>query len=298
MHRDGFSALQPAGLREEKDFLVATADRVASKRDGGPFDVSVMAIPFKGPTETGVVRTVVEIEGPGLLVDDERTLMTLDIETYLIDEEVGAVALSTRRLALDLTNQADLIRGGGVKVLEEHLLGTGDHRLRIVLRDREKGRLSIASALVRVPDFETGEPQLFEPVFPELSRHWLVVRDGEGTQGDVSENPFQFGGKRFLPRVEVRLASGASVPVCVMAFDLPAEMSAVEVALLDSDGETAEGLSVGWASEPERGDDGLVRRLAKLDTSTVTPGRYQIRVSYGGDSEGSNKVASRWIEIR
>lgn len=298
-HRDGFFAplAQDEGTKEE-DYLVAVADRVASEKEGGPFKVTVLAASFKHDGDTAVVRTIVEIEGRGLLLDRDENLLPLEIETYLLDDELGAVALSNRLLTLDVAKQGELVRGGGVKVLEQHLLCPGEHHIRVAVVDRDRRRRSVAAARVTVPNYETGEPQALEAFFPELSRNWLVVRETEETSGCGTPTPFQFGGRQFVPRAEVQLTPGEVVPIFILAFDLPEPSPELELELIAADGTRPTTGSLKVVSEPERTDDGLFRVMAELDTTGLVSGEYEIRVGYGGGANGPGSTISRALEIR
>ena len=290
-HRDGFFAPPDPELGQGKDFLVAVADRVASEKDGGPLRVSAIAIPFRHAADTARVSAVVEIDGPDLLVDQQGGPTPIEIETYLLDKDVGAVSLSVRRLTLDLASQSELIRGGGVKVVEDHLLGPGEHLLRIAIVSPGGDRRSLVTVPVNVPEYRSAEPVVLEPLFPELSRSWLVVRETESS-------PFQYGGRQFVPRAHVRLEPGQVVPIVVMAFDLPESPALLQLELVAENGIQTTTGSLEWVSEPERTEDGLQRVMAELDTADLTPGRYEIRISHDSSSDGTATIGSRFVEIR
>ncbi len=282
--------LEIRSWEEEEDFLVAVADRVASEKDGGPLRVSAIAVPFRHAADTARVSAVVEIDGPDLLVDQQGGPVPIEIETYLLDEEVGAVSLSVRRLTLDLASQGELIRGGGVKVVEDHLLGPGEHLLRIAIVSPGSDGRSLVTVPVNVPEYRSAEPVVLEPLFPELSRSWLVVRETESTL-------FQFGGRQFVPRADVRLQPGQIVPVVIMAFDVPESASPLQLELVAEDGSRPTTGSFGLVSEPERTEVGLYKVMAELDTAGLTPGRYEIRISSDSSLDGAATSGSRFVEI-
>jgi hypothetical protein len=294
-HRDGFLAPREAESAREEDFLVALADRIASEKDGGPFAVAAMAVPFKGTADTALVKTIIEIDGSELFEGASAGLLQLEIETYLVDETLGAVSLSSRRVTLDLAQQGELLKDGGIKVVEDHLLGPGRHRIRVSVVDSGSGRRSVATASVRVPDFRGNEAEVLEPVFPELSRNWLVVRDDKGETESVDSRPLQFGGRNFIPRVEVSLEAGLRVPICILAFDLPQSEPALEIELVAANGGPSIDGHLQLVSDPERTENGLLRLMAQLDTTDLTPGEYEIRVSFGG---GRGSTHSRAVRIR
>jgi hypothetical protein len=297
-YRDGFFAPPDSELGQGKDFLVAVADRVASEKDGGPLRVSAIAIPFRHAADTARVSAVVEIDGPDLLVDQQGGPIPIEIETYLLDQDVGAVFLSVRRLTLDLASQSELIRGGGVKVVEDHLLGPGEHQLRIAVLNSGSDRRSLVTVPVVVPEYQSTLPVVLEPLFPELSRSWLVVRETAGTVGSPESPLFEFGGRQFVPRADVRLQPGQIVPVVVMAVDLPESAPALQLELVAEDGTRPTAGSLGLVSEPERSEEGLYKVMAELDTEGLTPGRYEIRISSDSGSDGAATSSSRFIEIR
>lgn len=297
-HRDGFFAPRATHPLAEEDYLVAVADRVASEREGGPLRVAAIAVPFRDTGATARVRAVVEIDGPDLLQDQQGDLLPLEIETYLLDPDVGAVSLSTRKVTLDVSSQGELVRGGGVKILQEHLLGAGEHQLRVAVIDRGNGRRSLVTVPVVVPDFRTPRARVLEPFFPELSRSWLVVRETEQAVGSPDQSPFQFGGRRFVPRADVSLQPGQVVPVVAMGFDLAESSPRLRVELVSEDGTRPDSGSLVMMTEPERTEDKLYRVMAELDTTGLAPGRYEIRVSHGGGSADPDTSSSRFFEIR
>lgn len=295
-HRDGFFA--PSAAEQEGDFLVAEADRVASEEEGGPLAVAAIAAPFRNTVDTWRVMTTVEISGPSLLVDRQADLLPIEIDSYLVDEAAGAIPLSTRRVNLDVASQGDLISGGGIKVIEEFLLGPGDHRLRFAITERASGRRSLVTVPVTVPDHPPMGPQLLAPFFPELSRNWLVVRESED-RGDPSKvSPFQFGGRQFVPRAAVFLTAEETVPVVLMARHMPEGAEDLQVSLRAEDSSQPKEDALRWIGEPERTESGLVRAMAELDTAGLAAGRYEIRVHAPGEAEDPTDFASRWVEIR
>ena len=295
-HRDGFFAPLPSDRQE--DFLVAQADRVASEAEGGPLDVTAIAAPFKNNVDTWRVITVVELAGSSLLSDRQEDLLQIEIDSYLMDETLGAIALSTRQLNLDLERQGELIGSGGVKVIDEFLLGPGDHRLRVAITDRSSDRRTLVTVPVAVPDQSSKAPQLLEPFFPELSPSWLVVRESSAPDSSAEESPFQLGGRQFVPRATVHLAPTQTVPVVVMARQLTVTADNLQLSLWAEDGTESIAGTLRWVGVPETTEDGLVKAMAELDTTGLTPGRYEVRISDRGGDDGLGAVRSRWVEIR
>lgn len=295
-HRDGFFAPLPSD--REEDFLVAQADRVASEAEGGPLDVAAIAAPFKNSVDTWRVISVVELGGATLLTDHQSDLLQIEIDSYLVGEAIGAIPLSKRRLNFDLERQAELIAGGGVKVIEEFLLGPGDHQLRVAITDADSGRRTLVTVPVAVPDHPSNGPQLLEPFFPELSPSWLVVREPSPEDGFAGGSPFQFGDRQFVPRAAVHLAPTATVPVIVMARQLTNISEELLVSLWTENGTESMAGTIRWVGEPERTENGLIKVMAELDTTGLTPGRYEVRVSDPGGTDGLAAVSSRWVEIR
>ena len=297
-HRDGFYAPQADDGNVSGDSLVAVGDRIASERDGGPFQVSAVAVPLKNTTESALVKTVVEINGAELLLNQETPLVSLEIDTYLVGDDVGVVNLSTRRMTLDVAKQGELVRGGGVKVVEDFLLRPGEHRLRISVADPESGRRSVATVPVHVPDFDSDEPQILEPIFPEISRNWVVVRDNQGEVDSVERPDFEFGGRKYVPRAEVVLESDTVVPVFVLVFGVPEDATPVRLELVGADGNLQEGRFLEIRSAPERTEEGLLQVMAELNTAGLEPARYEIRAIYENHPGGSAVAASRFVQIR
>lgn len=296
-YRKGYFAPDSSG-QEMQDALVARAAQVASLRADGPFKVNLMATTFKQPGVSALVPTILEIDGPELLAGQEEPLLELDVEIYLVDRDAGAIPLSTRRLALDTEFHGELIRSGGIKVLDDLLLGPGAYRLRAVVSESQGDRRSVADRSIVVPDFGEGQPRLLEPIFPEVSARWLVVRQPDAGSSESSRFPFQFAGRKFMPRAAVNLGSGETVPVCLMAFDLPENEPHLGLEILNAAGVEPEGGRLVLASAPERLDEGLYRVMAQLETTDLPEGDYQIRVKYQGGGGGAEIAATRNFKIR
>ena len=296
-YRGGYFAPESSDAGDE-DSLVARAIQIASYREGGPFEVDMMATAFKRSETSALVPTVVEIDGAALLAGQGSEPVELEVDIYLLDESSGAMLLSSRHLALDVGSHGELIRSGGVKVLDDLLMGPGTHRLRAVVSTSEGDRRSVADQSVLVPDFNAGQPRLLRPLFPEVSPKWLVVRQSEAASTSVDPYPFQFGERKFMPRAAVSLTPGASVPVCIMAFDLPDEDPSLDLELRDASGGRPDGGALVLASKPERVDGALYRVMARLDTAGLLLGDYQIRVVYKGADGKEVATASRDFEVR
>ena len=296
-HRDGFFAPESVeGMPD--DILVAKGDQIASYMEGGTFKVAAMAAPFKHSGATALVPAIVEIDGPEILMGQEGDLLELQVDTYLLNDSTGAILLSTRNLTIDLATHGDLVRKGGIKVLDDLLLGPGEHLLRVVVLERGRGRRSVVTLPVVVPDFGLGEPQLLQPFFPEVSPKWLVVTQGEKNSETATRFPFEFAGRRFLPQAEVILASDVAVPICVMAFDLPTDEPQFQLVLVGADGARPVGGNLQIASELERAADGIFRVMARLETAGLAAGEYQIQVIYTGDADNPSTINTRAFEIR
>jgi hypothetical protein len=100
-----------------------------------------------------------------------------------------------------------------------------------------------------------------------------------------------------MPRAAVSLESGETVPVCIMAFDLPENDPHLGLELLNAEGGQTESGSLLLASVPERTDEGLYRVMASLETTGLPAGEYQIRVVYRGADGGSDAMATRDFEV-
>lgn len=296
-HRDGYYAPRPSADGGGVD-LVAVSDRVASYEDGGPFQVSGTAAPFKQSGATALVPVVLEIDGPSLLAGaDGRDLVDLQVDAYLLDRSLGALPVSGTRLGVDLSQHGELVATGGLKILAEFLLAPGDHRLRFVISDAERSRRAVVTMAVTVPDYRDDHPHVLEPFFPETTLRWLLVNLTVAGEDQKGPFPFQFGERRFLPRVEVALERDLVVPICLVAFNLPSAGPNLQLELRRADGSPLEGDFVQITSAPETTADGATRLMARLDTTGLAAGEYSIRVSHRSDGGGAVE-SSRGFRVR
>jgi hypothetical protein len=295
-HRDGYYAPQQSGEEFE---LVALGDRIASYGDGGDFEVSGMAAPFKLAGPTALVPVVLEIHRPRLAEEGpKREIVDLQVDAYLVDANLDAMPLLGKRLAVDLAQHGELVATGGLKVFADLRLAPGEHRLRFVITDAALNRRSVATIAVSVPDYQDGTPRVLEPFFPETTMQWLLVNLTESDSDLEAPFPFQFGERKFVPRVEVALDRDLVVPICLVAFNLPSADPQLKLDLSAADGSPLEGDFVQIASAPEKTADGALRLMARLDTTGLAAGEYSIRVSHRDQDGGGSVESSRRFRIR
>jgi len=295
-HRDGYYAPQPS---EEEIDLVAVGDRIASYGDGGAFEVSGMAAPFKLDGATALVPVVLEIHGPSLVeVGHEREIVDLQVDAYLVDAHLGAIPLLGKRIAVDLAQHGELVATGGLKLFADIRLAPGEHRLRFVINDAALSRRAVATMAVSVPDYQNNNPHILEPFFPETSIRWLLVNLTEPDADRGASFPFQFGDRKFVPQVQVTLGQDEVVPICLVAFNLPPSDPSLKLDLSAADGNPLEGDFVQIASAPEKTADGAIRLMARLDTTGLAAGEYSIRVSHRDDQGDGVTESSRSFRVR
>lgn len=294
-HRDGY--FEPKAAMGGKDEWVAIENRVGTYKDGGPVGISLLAATFPGSGPSVRVSLLAEIDGGGLLANQIASPLDLQLEMYLLDDSGGAVALASRRVPVDPIEHGGLLRSGGIKLMGDFLLAPGDHVLRVVVRDMATRYRSVRTLAIQVPDFPNGESLVFRPFFPEVTNGWLPVRLASDLPDETADFPFRFGDRKFLPRIEVDLERGASVPVCVMVSALDIEEKPLALALLHADGSPIAGEPIRITSGVEKDANGVSRVMAVLSTEGLAPGEYILRASHPGDAPGNKLLSERPLRV-
>lgn len=206
-------AAQVPEIREASDvggLEALSAALILSGQQGGDLAASVLVVPFPGPTpETVRLALVVDLAGEGLLAPGksapneareeardepeeggrhDRPPGTFITEVHAYAVGPGNTLSSHFTQAFSLTRDEPAERAGragdgpgawaGVKFLGFLDVPPGEWSVRVLVRQRQSGRIALRAIPVTAPDFSSGavEPVLLPPLFPEPSARWTLVR--------------------------------------------------------------------------------------------------------------------------
>ncbi len=273
---------------------LAVGGAVATWQDGGSIDTRLLAMPFKEPgvgeTPGGSgarVPLVIELAGADLRERAAGGPLHLIVDGYLLVPPSGAIPLFVQPLVLDPASHAAAFAAkGGVKLFANIALTAGEHRVRVVVRDPIQKDYSVATLPVSVPRFGAGIPQVLPPLYPEVEDRWLYVGQ-EGVASTVDAGfPFQFEGSNFLPQVTPSVRAGAALPIFLAAVDLPDDGAGLRVVLETAAGDPMPNDRMQIGGTMERAENGLIRVMASLDTTGLTPGQYRLRLVWSDAETG------------
>jgi len=202
-------------IREASDvggLEALSAALILSGQQGGELAASVLVVPFPGPTpETVRLALVIDLAGGSLLApggeeataggaaeadaedtdaetgdDEEAETFITEVHAYAVgpgntlsSHFTQAFSLSRDELAVGAGRTGDGPRAwAGVKFLGSLDVPPGEWSVRVLVRQRQSGRVALRAIPVTAPDFSSGpaEPVLLPPLFPEPSERWTLVR--------------------------------------------------------------------------------------------------------------------------
>lgn len=192
-----------------------SAALILSGQQGGELAASVLVVPFPGPTpETVRLALVVDLAGEGLLATAEGAgerdraadeapgeagdsgnaegdgapegAFITEVHAYAVgpgntlsSHFTQAFSLSRDEVAVGAGRAGDGPRAwAGVKFLGSLDVPPGEWSVRVLVRQRQSGRIALRAIPVTAPDFSSDppEPVLLPPLFPEPSERWTLVR--------------------------------------------------------------------------------------------------------------------------
>jgi tetratricopeptide (TPR) repeat protein len=133
------------------------------------------------------------------------TLVT-EVHAYAVGPENRLAAYFTQAFALSRRELAERDGWAGVRFFGVLDVPPGEWSVRLLVRQRESGRLALRAVRVTAPDFGSSspaEPVLLPPLVPEPSDRWTLVRQS-GSAGEEGTFPLDLedalpGGGRWVP---------------------------------------------------------------------------------------------------
>ncbi|MEM6795784.1 MAG: hypothetical protein AAF725_17545, partial [Acidobacteriota bacterium] len=266
-------------------------------------DLEVLAVPFRAAAGLAYVPVLLEIGGDRALAGHEGETLDLEIYLYATSSRGEMRDFSTGTVSLDLRRARAALLAGGVKYYGHLELpaASGEHLLRVLVRNAQTGRAAATSRRLRIPDLSGQRPRLLPPLFLESPGRWLMVR--EETPNPPEEQviyPFTVGGEPFVPAALPEIESG-EVDLCLMAYGLEGVDSLEIEARVRKAPSTNAREEAPWV-DPLAGDrlsglkraagGGLTRWLGRFDASGLEPGDYALEVSIVRQDTGESALSS------
>ncbi len=313
--RAGASVSARAGYYERKTFRalsalernLSAADVLANEIPMADIGIRVLAVPR--PAEGGFARVpvLVELSGEPLLEGEKGGRTTLELYAYANDTENHLSDFFTQTVFLDVAASRQRLLAGGLRYWGELQLPPGEHRLRVLVRNGQTGRMGLSVQSLRVPDFSAPGPYLAPPIFVESASAGVVVRGaaraGVRSQPRSDEMTIEAGGETLVPTAFPEATPGTPLQVSVVAYHF--QGSAAEAGdlmigaqVLGADGRPLGDGSLSVLGRSNRETDDRQILLVTFTPKSLAPGPYALRVFLRNPATGQAGYASAPFLVR
>ena len=277
------AASPPKGLASELATLLSSPLPLAG------LPLRVQATPFRGGPKKQPVQVVIEIPGSSVSFAERggRFESRLEIASFTVDSSGHGANGRSTTIDMRLTpDELQRVRVTGVRWMSQLELAPGRHRLRVAVREPATGAAGVVAADVDVPSF-VGGPSLSGVLLTSLPSVLAITR-GETRLASALGTP---------PTAERRFVAGDQVVAAAEAYG-PASGPAIpsvtaEVERVDG------GILVQQRVEPRPGGGraGVSEISLPIDTASMSPGRYVLRIRLDGAQPGSHGERSVPFEV-
>jgi VWFA-related protein len=276
-------AAPPKGLANELAALLSSSMPLAG------LPLRVQATPFRGGPKKQVVQVVIEIPGSSVSFAERggRFESRLEIASFTVDSSGHGANGRSTSIDMRLTpDELQRVRVTGVRWISPLELPPGRHRLRVAAREPATGAAGVVTTDVDVPSF-AGEPSLSGVLLTSLPSVLAITR-GETRLASALGTP---------PTVERRFVAGDQVVAAAEAYG-PASGAGALLAIAEverADG----GVVLERRVEPPAGSGrpGLTEVSLPIDTASISPGRYVLRLRLDGAPAGGEGERSVPFEV-
>jgi hypothetical protein len=238
----------------------------------------VQAAPFRADGKKPLVQLVIEVLGSSVSFAERggRFEARFEIASFTVDSSGRGANGRSTTIDLRLTpEELQRVRATGVRWMSQLELAPGRYRLRVAAREPATGAAGVVTADVDVPSF-AGAPSLSGVLLTSLPSVLMVTR-GEARLASVLGTP---------PTAERRFVAGDGIVAAAEAYVPPTGTAAgvtTEVERVD------DGVVLHRREEPlaSSGRAGLSEISLPIDTTSMPPGRYVLRVRLDGAPPGS-----------
>ena len=284
-HRSGYYAPVPFQQQDGIQRLADAARLVAGEEESDELGVSVVAVPMGSGGETTPVAVLLEVSGQKLLAPGDQRL-GIEVYGYALDEKGSSHDFFAQSVDLDPSKVGSRLAQGGVRILGKLDLPRGEHRLRVLVRDRSDGR----SSLLTVPVGLQAESQdHIDALFlPPAEDPWILVRPPEAE--------LNLHGRSVVPAAQAALPASGEAQLLVVGYGLADQGAALRSRILGSDGKPAAGgeLELLAVTAGEAGEPDLV--VGRLSAGSLPPGSYLLELRLGNQPR-ARAVTSRPFRV-
>ena len=288
-HRAAYVLPKSSPAPDAESVRRAAAEAIAKGLSGGSLGLRLVAMPYRDGAGQPSVPAVLHVDGAALFAAARGD--RLDVQVYGYAFGAGRVLdTMVAETTLDLSKARTSLQNDGLRLLTVFAAAPGPIELRFVARAGPSGEMGFLRARVEVPAFVPGQAELSPPM-PTLPITGRLVAPYHTRGRPPLEIPFRLGSELFLPDASPTLAAGVPRDLCVFAW--PARTRSgprLEVA-----GEMAQPgeapLPLGIESARIVADsDGFDRYVVTVLPPLAPPGRYTLRLTFGGPGERSMRT--------
>lgn len=282
-HRGGYFAPLPFQKQDDVRRLADAARLVAGDEESDDLGVEVVAVPLRSGGETTPVAVLLEVPGDRLLAPGGPRV-GIEVYGYALDEAGSSRDFFAQSVDLDPAKVGSRLAQGGVRVLGKLELPRGEHRLRVLVRDRADGRTSLLTVPLSLRS--AGSEGHIDALFlPPAEDPWILVRPAEAA--------FDLHGRSVLPAAHAALPASGQAQVLVVGHGLAGGLRG---RILNAEGKPATGgnLELLAVTPGESGEPDLV--VGRLNAGSLPPGSYLLELRLG-DNPRAQAVTARPFRV-
>jgi VWFA-related protein len=272
-HRGGYYAPMPFARQDDVQKLAEAARLVAGDNQQDDLDIQVVAVPLRSGPESTPVAVLVEVPGAGLLAPGSPRV-GLEVYGYALDDEGTSRDFFAQSVDMDVAKVGVRLAQGGVRVLGKLDLPPGEHRLRVLVRDRHDGRSSLLTIPLSLAMADHAPQDRIDALFlPPAEDPWVVVRPADPA--------FDLHGRTVLPAARASLPAAGEAQLLVVGHGLAGDEAVLRGRILDAVGKPATGGEVELlaVTPGESGEPDMV--VGRLNAGSLPPGAYLLELRLG-----------------
>ncbi|HVG11181.1 MAG TPA: VWA domain-containing protein [Thermoanaerobaculia bacterium] len=283
-HRGGYFAPLPFKNQDDVRRLADAARLVAGDEESDELGVQVVAVPLRRGGETTPVAVLLEVQGDRLLAPGSPKV-GIEAYGYALDEQGSSRDFFAQSVDLDMDKVGSRLAQGGVRILGRLDLPPGEHRLRVLVRDRADGRTSLLTVPLSLRADENHIDAFF---LPPAGDPWILIRPVEAG--------FDLRGRSLAPAAQATLPASGEAQLLIVGHGLTGGEAVLDGIILSAEGKPVEGgkLELLAVTSGETGEPDMV--VGRLSAGSLPPGSYLLKLRLG-DQPRTQAVALRPFRI-
>ncbi|HUP63293.1 MAG TPA: VWA domain-containing protein [Thermoanaerobaculia bacterium] len=269
-HRAGY--YEPSALSTNLEKTISLTEILMTDKPVNDVGMSVAITALPGAfVEKARVPLVVELPGK-TFVEGVSDLLTANLFIYAFDEKNQVKDHLAQRIALDITDDVEAVRAGGIRYFGTLHLPPGAYAIKAIVRVEESGRIGFVRSDVRVPQFESAA--VMPPLFLAPPGNFVMLSGSP--RGDSYAYPFAVGEEKYVPRSRPVLAPDTPHRLALFLHRMPVENLGVTPVLASASGET-QPANVRLIGRTAPDAQGSVKLMFDFTPEGLRSGDYELR---------------------